>query len=174
MIEKTIQIGGRKVSYKEYGEAHNYTNNTIKPVFLLHGWGGSKESWDTLSAELFSTLGKNANDLRFISVDMPGFGQSEEPLSAWDVGSYTQWFEHFVAAIYKEYGFLGNYDLIIHSFGGRIVLKLFSEEFLHSLKEARPDRVVIIAGAGVKRPLSLRVRVAGLAARVSAATDTHA
>ena len=45
------------------------------------------------------------------------------------------------------------------------MLKLFSADFLHSLKAARPERLVIIAGAGIVRPLSMKVRVAGLAAR---------
>lgn len=181
MKEKFIQVGGRKVAYllsgrafsegrasgevlsieeRDGGTTDEYAGISGNAVFLLHGWGGSKESWKPLLDEL------GLDEVRcFVSVDFPGFGQSEEPSAGWDVGDYAHWFEHFVAAIYKSEQLSGDYDVIVHSFGGRVLLKLYAEDFLHNL-EARPDKLVLIAAAGVKHGKSLRVRVATLAARV--------
>ncbi len=169
MKEKYIQVGGRKVAYLSVSSHSNDKATSPhaqkhKIVFLLHGWGGSKESWTPLLDKLVTELvGKT-----FIAVDFPGFGDSEEPPHGWNVEDYARWFEHFVAAIYKENGLSEDYEVIVHSFGGRVLLKLFANNFRHGVA-ARPDRLVLIAAAGVKHGKSLRVRVAGAAARAGKA-----
>jgi len=165
MKQKFIQVGGRKVAYSLSGwtlseVGASSEGDAGKPVFLLHGWGGSKESWNPLLEELATEPAKC-----FVALDFPGFGQSEEPTAAWDVGDYAHWFEHFVAAVYKAEQLSGDYEVIVHSFGGRVLLKLFAADFLHSM-EARPGKLVLIAAAGVKHGKSWRVRIAGMAARV--------
>jgi pimeloyl-ACP methyl ester carboxylesterase len=205
MKEKFLQVGGRKVAYFSVGfaDASNAGDGAKKavaggrkPVFLLHGWGGSKESWEPLLEELRSggvldgpLAGRlsplaggvtKATDQLYFAMDFPGFGQSEEPEKGWDTGDYAHWFEHFVVAIYKAESVSGDYDIIVHSFGGRVLLKLYSPDFLHSLEArpefstcrylvARPEKLVLIAAAGVKHVKSLRVRIAVVAARVGKA-----
>jgi len=169
MEKKLTQVGGRKVAYLDSGKAAAAASNSggeagQKAVFLLHGWGGSKESWQPLLTELTSGDSSATRDRRFFALDFPGFGESEEPANGWTVTDYAKWFEHFAAAVYKSEGLAGDYDLIVHSFGGRVVLKLFAEDFSHSLK-ARPEKVVLIAAAGVKHRKSLSVRIAAAAAR---------
>jgi pimeloyl-ACP methyl ester carboxylesterase len=57
--------------------------------------------------------------LRACALDLPGFGDSEEPPSAWSVDDYADFVLDFLA----ERG-IRSVTLIGHSFGGRISIKL--------------------------------------------------
>jgi pimeloyl-ACP methyl ester carboxylesterase len=152
MNSRNLFLNGRKVSYLQFGKG--------KPVFLLHGWGGSKESWLSLVRALeFHEL---SNEFCFIAVDFPGFGESEEPEVAWDVSDYSRWFLDFVDYIYRENEFVVDFDLIVHSFGGRVLFKLIS---MGGFTKNHPDRLVLIAAAGIKPTPTKRMRLASLAAR---------
>jgi pimeloyl-ACP methyl ester carboxylesterase len=56
---------GKQVSFDEYGDLHG------KPVFLLHGWPGSRLQGERLQ-KLCKVMG-----IRLICPDRPGFGHSE-------------------------------------------------------------------------------------------------
>ena len=60
-----IVIDDLKVSYNQYGEGKN--------LILLHGWGQNKEMMDL--------LGKKLDGYKITSIDLPGFGKSDEPNS---------------------------------------------------------------------------------------------
>ncbi|MCC7432332.1 alpha/beta hydrolase [Candidatus Peregrinibacteria bacterium] len=147
-----INILGRKVAVNHVGQG--------KPVFMLHGWGGGKESWDALINEL-SSLGL-LETFCFIAIDFPGFGESEEPVEAWGVMDYSKWFGMLVDTVYETLKLQGNYDLIVHSFGGRVLLKYLSyfEE-----RPANPDKLVMIAAAGIKPVKTTKVKMAAIAAK---------
>lgn len=87
-------------------------------------------------------LAKELADIRDCYVfDLPGFGNSSVPEKAWNVDDYADLVQQFI----KDQEF-EKVDLLVHSFGGRIALKLC----------ARPDakqtigKVLITGGAGMK------------------------
>jgi pimeloyl-ACP methyl ester carboxylesterase len=81
-------------------------------VFLLHGWGADRSLFAALANDL-------AERYTVVSLDFPGFGQSEEPHSAWDVGDYASFTVKFIEQFAcKKVILLG------HSFGGRVIIKM--------------------------------------------------
>lgn len=155
-MKKLLQIDGKKVAI------HTEGNDQGKLLLMLHGWGGDKDSWNTLRDEL--KLQGVLDHYLAVSVDLPGFGESEEPEEAWQVLNYTQFIEKLLRELYLQFNLKGNFDLLVHSFGGRILLKLLSPDFQHQIVE-RPDRLVIVAASGIKPRRTLRLRVAAAAAK---------
>lgn len=87
-------------------------------------------------------LAKQLSDIRDCYVfDLPGFGHSSIPNRAWSVDDYADLIQQFIQDQEFE-----SVDLLVHSFGGRIALKLCSranaEQFI--------NRVLITGGAGMK------------------------
>lgn len=78
-------------------------------VLCLHGWGGSKDSWNDLRAEL------TGDDVTVLTPDLPGFGAEPEPPDAWNVDDYAQWVETWV----QQHDILRPVILVGHSHGGR-------------------------------------------------------
>ena len=81
-------------------------------VLLLHGWGGSMDSWLPLERDLQKTK-------RVINIDFPGFGKSPEAASDWCVTEYAA----LTAELIRTYAPEGT-DIVAHSFGGRVALLL--------------------------------------------------
>jgi len=148
-----------------------------KPIFFLHGWGGKKEGWEALIEKLQLT------DRHFFALDLPGFGKSEEPTRAWTVRDYVDFFDAFVKEMYKKFGLEGNYDLVVHSFGGRMAIWKASHldeaqaKELHAggtqvnnsfAEKTSPhvDKMVFIAAAGIKPLRTLEMKAAGLVAKL--------
>jgi pimeloyl-ACP methyl ester carboxylesterase len=84
-----------------------------KTILLLHGWGANIKLMQPLGERL-SALGYN-----IYIPDMPGFGESALPTSAWSVPDYAKWVVEYLDA----HG-LGQVYLFGHSFGGRVGLVL--------------------------------------------------
>lgn len=105
-----------------------------RPLIILHGWGASKKIMQPLGRML-------AFHHDCYVIDLAGFGESSEPPFAWKIDDYADsiqaWAEHI--------GLL-KFDILAHSFGGRITLKLltrpWSKEHVHN--------VLITGGAGMK------------------------
>jgi pimeloyl-ACP methyl ester carboxylesterase len=113
------------------------------PVVILHGWGASIDAVGSLTTGL-------AGELEVVAVDLPGFGESEPPPEAWDVGRYAQ----FVLALCDELG-LERVSLLGHSFGARISIVLAASA------PERVSRMLLTGAAGIKprRRASYYVRV---------------
>lgn len=155
MLQKRLlKIDGQKVGVAIRGQG--------KPLFMLHGWGGSKESWEVLMEEMAKQRVLDGHSC--IAVDFPGFGESDEPAQAWNVTDYAHFTEKTIAAVYRELDLSGDFDLIVHSFGGRVALKMLSPDFPHQISE-KIDHLILIAAAGIKPRRTLRLRVASAAAR---------
>ena len=110
---------------------------------LLHGWGLTHASLMPM-AELLGSVGT-----RHV-LDLPGFGQSEDPPDSWDTLDYT----HRVAAWLDDKG-IAKADFVGHSFGGRLSIRMACHH---------PDKVrsiTLVAGAGLrpKRSWKGRLRV---------------
>lgn len=107
----TIQVQGRTVSYIDTDPK----NADGKPVLLfLHGWGAPAETYRVLLDHL-------AGYCRVVAPDLPGFGGSAQPETAWCVDDYVEWTIEFSRALSLDEVILMN-----HSFGGRISIKLLA------------------------------------------------
>lgn len=122
----------------------NYINKGIgKTVLLLHGWGVSIEVYKNLINDLSKTNNVYA-------LDLPGFGKSDEPKEIWNVDKYVELVEKFIEKLD-----LKEIDLIGHSFGGRIIIKLLNKNGL----KVKINRIVLLGSAGIKHKLNLRNRI---------------
>ncbi len=94
----------------------------MKPTLLcLHGWGGSKESFDPLRDALAGM------DLEILTPDLPGFGDQPDPPKPWNVDHYAGWVTGWVTTDRKSQGPLW---ILGHSHGGRVALRLASLDVL--------------------------------------------
>lgn len=125
---KIYHYNNLSISYSQIGI------ETGKPLVILHGWGSSKQ--------VMAPLAKQLADIRDCYVlDLPGFGNSSIPNRPWSVDDYADLIQQFMQDLELE-----NVDLLVHSFGGRVALKLCArpntKEFI--------DKVLITGGAGMK------------------------
>ncbi|MEO1164054.1 MAG: alpha/beta hydrolase [Chloroflexota bacterium] len=131
---KTIQ----NISIAEYiiGEG--------EPIVFLHGWGANIGLLTPLAERLVTS------SYQCYMLDMPGFGESAEPPSAWTIYDYA----NFVLA-YLDHHKLEQVHLFGHSFGGRLGLILGSQ---HS---TRINKMALSDAAGIRQqaPLSSRFRL---------------
>jgi pimeloyl-ACP methyl ester carboxylesterase len=120
-----IELDGIKIAQAIAGEG--------LPILLLHGWGANIGLVWSLAEQLVK-LG-----YKVYTLDLPGFGESENPPSAWSVHDYV----NFVLA-YLDYHQLDKVYLFGHSFGGRLSLVLGAEH---------PERIIKMSladSAGVR------------------------
>lgn len=123
-MEKTVIVNNLKINYIDKGEG--------KTIVLFHGWGANKEAFAPI-------INKLSSYMRVVALDFPGFGKSEEPKSVWDVDSYSEFMKEFIKAADCEGAiWLG------HSFGGRVIIKLFEK------MEIKPSKIVLVDSAGIK------------------------
>lgn len=110
---------------------------------MLHGWGQTLESLLPLG----ELLGPWA---RVHLIDLPGFGASPMPEGDWDTSQYAE----RILAYMDDHG-LEQVDLLGHSFGGRVAIRLASKY------PERVRRLVLIDSAGLppKRSLVQKLRM---------------
>lgn len=78
-----------------------------------------------------------------VAPDMPAFGASSKIMRAWSVGDYADWLKSFIAA-----ADIKGADIVAHSFGARVALKLLAED------KSLADKLLITGGAGLVKPRS--------------------
>ncbi len=100
----TIELNGATVYYEQRG--------TGDPVLLLHGWGGSGESFLPVTRDF-------ERSLHMTALDFPGHARSSDPPEPWSVTEYME----MTAALIKSLHIEGAH-VIAHSFGGRVALVL--------------------------------------------------
>lgn len=123
-------VNGMKINYEEKGEG--------ELVVLLHGWGSNIK----LFANLIELLSKK---YKVVAMDMPGFGESDEPPAAWCVDDYAD----FVVSFLESYR-TDKVMLLGHSFGGRVIIKLNS----HKNLPFEITKVILVDSAGILPPKS--------------------
>ena len=123
-------ISGLKIYYEVAGSG--------EPVLLLHGWANDVETLRPLMG-MVKDLG-----FRVFAVDLPGFGLSDTPQSAWGVDDYV----NFVGNFLDELA-LDRVSILGHSFGGRIVIKLAASNPL------RANKLILVDSAGIKPERSI-------------------
>ncbi|HEX9923879.1 MAG TPA: alpha/beta hydrolase [Anaerolineae bacterium] len=139
-----FDIKGLKVYYEVVGSG--------RPVLLLHGWGVDSQSMRPIAHYVNTPLGARA-----YALDFPGFGLSDTPQAAWAVDDYVQ-----VVVELLDQLQLDTVDLIAHSFGGRVAIKLAAQT------PQRVNRMVLVGCAGIRPD-----RTAGYYVKVTAAKATR-
>lgn len=127
-LRKTVN--GIGINYEQKGNG--------ELVVLLHGWGSNIK----LFANLIDLLSAKYT---VVAMDMPGFGESEEPKTPWCVDDYVQ----FVIDFLKDYD-TKEVTLLGHSFGGRVIIKMHSRESL----PFKVKKVILVDSAGIMPPKS--------------------
>ena len=78
-----------------------------------------------------------------VAPDMPAFGASAPIRAPWSVGDYAEWLNKFITV-----NRLNGADIIAHSFGARVAIKLLSEY------GGLANRLIITGGAGLVKERS--------------------
>jgi len=116
-----------------------------KAVLILPGWGTTINTYMPIINEIstYSTV---------YCIDMPGFGESEEPVISWDLDDYVT----FVIDFIKKQK-IKELDLIGHSNGGRIIIKLMSKKNLRF----KVNKIILIGSAGIvhKKTVSQKLKI---------------
>lgn len=104
-----------------------------KAVLILPGWGTTINTYMSLinSISTYSTV---------YCLDMPGFGNSQEPDTGWNLDNYVD----FVINFMKDQN-IKEVDLIGHSNGGRIIIKLMNQKNLNF----KVNKIILIGSAGI-------------------------
>lgn len=107
-----------------------------KDVILLHGWGQNRIMMEAI---------ENFLSLHFVvyNLDLPGFGESDEPKRAYSVEDYSEFLRAFII---KEG--IEEPILIGHSFGCRIAL--------HYALKYPVNRMVLTGAAGIRDKRGLK------------------
>lgn len=99
-----LQVGGLSVRYYDAGSG--------EPVLLIHGLGGSIESWTSNTGEL-------AKSLRVIAVDLPGFGFSDKPKMSYTIKFYREFVAQFLKLLQLE-----QVSIVGSSLGGHVAAEV--------------------------------------------------
>lgn len=134
MSEQTLVVRGITTHYRQIGSG--------PALFILHGWGGSSDSW-TKVQDLLARQGYTV-----ICPDFPGFGKSKSPLEAWDVSHYAEWF-----SVLMEVLKIDTCLLVAHSFGGRVAIK-FAVKHPKKIK-----KLILCSSAGIKPDPVLKTKI---------------
>lgn len=107
-------------------------------VLLLHGWGGNLNSFRGLEDYLLQ------NNYSIINLDFPGFGASDLPPENYNLDDYVK----IVVEMLKFLN-ISKTDVVCHSFGGRVAIKLASLTTL-------VNRLILVDSAGLKPKFSFK------------------
>lgn len=99
-----LQVGGLRVRYDEAGNGY--------AVLLIHGLGGSIESWT-------NNIGELAMSLRVVTVDLPGFGLSDKPKMNYTVKFYRDFVVRLLQLLQ-----LDQVSIVGSSLGGHIAAEV--------------------------------------------------
>lgn len=100
-------------------------------MILLHGWGQNRQMMQFISDHFKAHY-------QVLNLDLPGFGESDEPPFPWHLQDYAE----CILQCVKQLG-LENPILVAHSFGARIAL-CYASQF--------PVKKMVLTGAAGIRP----------------------
>ena len=120
MEQRYLQVGDIKVRFLDMGAG--------RPVVLLHGLGGSIESWT-------NNIDGLSKKMRVVALDLPGFGYSDKPKIKYTIKFYRDFLAAFVELLRLE-----TPSLVGSSLGGQIAAELAINrpELLHRLVLTSP------------------------------------
>ncbi len=118
----TQKVGDIRVRYADLGSG--------PPVLLIHGLGGSIESWTNNIEELAKTM-------RVFAIDLPGFGQSDKPKISYTI----EFFRDFIVDFLKQLQ-IGKISMVGSSLGGHIAAEITIN------RPALAEKLVLTSPAG--------------------------
>lgn len=130
---KTI-INNLHINYIKKGKGKN--------LLIIPGWGTTINTYMPLIESL-------SKDYTVYSLDMPGFGLSEEPPNPWNIDDYVV----FINSFLKKLKIKSPY-LIGHSNGGRIIIKMMSQK-----QKIKCSKIVLISSAGIVSKMNLTKKI---------------
>jgi pimeloyl-ACP methyl ester carboxylesterase len=133
MREEKILIKGLETNYKIGGRGENF--------LILHGWGGSSDSWRKVIEVLEIKY-------KVICPDFPGFGKTQTPQIPWSLNDFVEWLNELVEKLNLE-----NFFLLAHSFGGRVAIK-FSISYPEKIK-----KLILVSSAGIRQEWGLKEKI---------------
>jgi len=111
-------------------QVHFHCTGEGKDVLLLHGWGANIQAFSPVHSNL-------EKHFKVWSIDLPGFGESDEPPEPWGSYDYSEWLRNFI-----EHHNIEDPILVGHSNGGRISIQYATKYPVH--------KVILVDSAGVK------------------------
>lgn len=121
-----ITIKELNINYIKVGEGE-------QNLLLLHGWGSNFASFNNI-------INAMAKVCTVYALDMPGFGQSDEPKNSWCVDDYVDLVIEFIQKMNIQ-----NLCILGHSFGGRVIIKMVNRKLDFTI-----DKVILVDSAGIK------------------------
>jgi len=119
-----------------------------KVILLLHGWGDTLSTFDTLEKSLSLTY-------VVLRLDLPGFGTSQIPQSVWGLEDYAQFLKSFLQKINIK----SVYAVIGHSNGGAVAITALGE------KNIVTEKLILLASAGIRNKQQMQKSFYKLAAK---------
>ena len=134
-----VVVNGLMTNYQKRGKG--------KTILLLPGWGDDSRTFTQLSRLL-------EDKYETVVLDLPGFGGTQPPPSAWSLEDYADFVERFMKKTsLKPYAVIG------HSYGGAVAVVAASRRLI-------ADRLILLAAAGVRNKNTARKRLLTAAAKI--------
>ena len=130
---KYLELNGDRVAYQDVGQG--------SAVLLVHGMGGSSQTWREVLPHL-------ASRHRVIAPDLIGHGQSDKPRTDYSLGAFAVWLRDLL----DQLG-VSRVTLVGHSLGGGVAM-----QFAHQHPEYI-ERLVLISSGGLGPELGHTLRL---------------
>lgn len=121
-----VVVNGLMTNYQKTGKGK-------RAIVMLPGWGDTSKTFAPLAASLGA-------DYTVLAVDLPGFGGTQAPPSAWGLDDYAR----FVADWLKKISVADVYAFVGHSHGGATAVYGLGNNILKS------DKLILLASAGIR------------------------
>ena len=118
-----VEADGLKIRYRREGSGPS--------VLLLHGWGGSIESFEPVYQALRTSFDA-------VAIDFPGHGQSTLPPRPWHVADFLD-----ITLEVMDQLAMTQPHIVAHSFGARVSIQMAARH------RQRAAKMLFAAGAGV-------------------------
>ena len=134
-----VNIDKLNIYYEEFGDAKDN-----EPVILfLHGWGADHRCFLPIISGI-------KNKYKTYALDLPGHGESSSLTRSFNVDDYKNVIIKFINLMNIK-----NIILIGHSYGGRIIIKINSEDNI----DFNIEKNILIDSAGIKKNQSTKNKI---------------
>jgi pimeloyl-ACP methyl ester carboxylesterase len=127
----------------------------METLIILHGWQSSGERWQKVKKII------EDNDVQVFCPDIPGFKPETELKEPWNLDNYIGWFKEYMKSVeLEEPDISDRFFLLGHSFGGRMAIKIASQNLFNF------KGLILVSAAGIKKQPSLGGKAMGLGAKL--------